>query len=356
MVGAVSSVALGAMPKILSAHSPAIFSESRVSTNPLIDRGFASVRQIGSGVYATISNPSKGAQTTCNGGFLVGKDAAFLIEGFNSTVGASFQHDALRIATKAPIKAALDTHFHYDHSMGNQFYRSQRIPLWAQADVATRISETYGTMQSRSREEILAPFQKRIADSKTDLAREHAKSDLVAMNEILASARASKLGLPTRPLDPNELPLTLDLGGLTAILEHHPGHSGTDIIVRVPDQNIVFTGDLLFQGKYPVTFDPKASISAWRDTLAYFAGFDKDTLFVPGHGQLCGQEAINTTLAIFDDIAEQTAKLFRAGTPLAEARDLYVVPDRFMHYPIWSWGFVIGSAIELLYAQMSNQS
>jgi cyclase len=327
---------------------------SRLSAQPpLANRGFASARKIGAGIYATISDPSKGAQTTCNGGFLVGKDSALLIEGFNSPAGAAFQFDALRLATKVPIKAALDTHFHYDHTMGNAFYSAHGIPLWAHADTARRISETYAPLQNKPREEILAPFEKRIRDAKTDLARAHAQTDLAAVSEILASVKASKLGLPTRSLDPKELPLSIDLGGLTAILEHHPGHSGTDIIVRVPHQNIVFTGDLLFQGKYPVTFDPKASISAWRKTLTVFASFDKETLFVPGHGQLCGQEAITTTLAIFDDITEQARKLFRSGTPLEDAKDLYIVPTAFKHYPIWSWGFVIGSAIELLYTEWS---
>jgi len=318
---------------------------------PLADQGFASTRKIGTGIYATISDPSKGAQTTCNGGFLVGKDAALLIEGFNSPAGAAFQFDALRLTTKVPIRAALDTHFHYDHSMGNAFYSAHQIPLWAHTDTARRISETYASMQTMPREKTLAPFDKRIREAKTDLGRAHSQTDLAAASEILASVRASKLSLPTRSLDPEELPLSIDLGGLTAILEHHTGHSGTDIIVRIHHQNIVFTGDLLFQGKYPVTFDPKASISAWRRTLAVFASFDKDTLFVPGHGQLCGQEAIATTLAIFDDITEQAHKLFRSGTPLEDAKDLYIVPPSFKHFPIWSWGFVIGSAIELLYAE-----
>jgi len=353
LLGGLSSLAAGAFADIFppAALSAAQLADTRISKTLLIDHGFASVRQIGAGVYATISDPSKGAQTTCNGGFLVGKDSAFLIEGFNSPAGAFFQFDALRLATEVPIKAALDTHFHYDHSMGNEFYIGHNISLWAHRDTARRITETYGAMQTKPSEETLGPFEKRLKDAKTHLARAHAQSDLNAMSEILASAKASRLGLPNRPLDPAEMPLTLDIGGLSAILEHQPGHSGTDIIVRVPDQNIVFTGDLLFQGKYPVTFDPQASISAWRKTLDHFASFDKDTIFVPGHGQLCGQEAIATTLAIFDDIAEQADKLFHAGTSLAEAKDLYVVPARFKHYPIWSWGFVIGSAIELLYAE-----
>src|SRR5438270_394494 len=86
--------------------------------------------------------------------------------------------------------------------------------------------------------------------------------------------------------------MSIDLGGLTGVMESYPGHSGTDILVRVPDQNVVYTGDLLFSGWYPVCFDEKATVSGWRDTLKKFAGFDKDTLFVPGHGQICGQEGV----------------------------------------------------------------
>src|SRR5262252_3183655 len=50
--------------------------DARVSQSPLVDKGFASVRKIGNGLCATISDSSKGYTTICNGGFLVGKDAA----------------------------------------------------------------------------------------------------------------------------------------------------------------------------------------------------------------------------------------------------------------------------------------
>src|SRR6266403_2939817 len=78
--------------------------DSRISQTPLVDKGFASVRKIGEGLYATISDPSKGFQTVCNGGFLVGKDGALLIEGFISAPGAAFQMDALRTVSQAPVK------------------------------------------------------------------------------------------------------------------------------------------------------------------------------------------------------------------------------------------------------------
>src|SRR5215472_6154028 len=208
--------------------------DSRISASLLVDKGFASVRKIGNGLYATISDPSKGFQTTCNGGFLVGKDAAFLIEGFNSPTGASFQLDALRMVSRVPVKAALDTHYHYDHSMGNSFYGTAGVALWAHAATAKRIVETYAPMQGVEKETVLAPFKMRVRDAKSDVARAHAQSDVTAMTEVRNAANGSLLSLPSHPLDPANLPVTIDLGGLTAVFEFHPGHSGTDIVVRVP--------------------------------------------------------------------------------------------------------------------------
>jgi metallo-beta-lactamase superfamily protein len=101
--------------------------DSRVSATPLVDKGFASVRKIGNGLYATISDPSKGVTTECNGGFLVGKDAALLIEGFFTPAGASFQMEALRSVSQVPVKAALDTHYHFDHTHhGQRLLRRER--------------------------------------------------------------------------------------------------------------------------------------------------------------------------------------------------------------------------------------
>jgi glyoxylase-like metal-dependent hydrolase (beta-lactamase superfamily II) len=326
-------------------------SDSRVSTTPLVDKGFASVRKIGDGLYATVSDPSKGNTTLCNGGFLVGKDSALLIEGFTTAGGASFQMEALRMVSQAPVKGALDTHYHFDHSMGNAFYGANGIALWAHATTAKRIVENYGPLQGADKEVVLGSFEKQVKDAKSDTERQHAQSDLNAVTGLYQIANTSILGLPNRPLDPAKLPISIDLGGLSAVIESHPGHSGTDMIVRVPQQNVVYTGDLLFNGWYPVCFDEKATISGWRATLAKFASYDKDTIFVPGHGQVCGQEGIAAIREVFDDIAAQAEKFFKAGVPVSEAQHRYVVPDKFKNFPIFAWGFTIGPAIAKLYAE-----
>ena len=335
----------------LTALAADLSSDLRVSPTPLVDKGFASVRKIGNGLYATISDTSKGFQTVCNGGFLVGKDAAFLIEGFISAPGAAFQMEALRGVSQVPVKAALDTHYHYDHSMGNAFYGANSIPLWAHAAAAKRIVDAYTPMQGVEKDTALALYEKRVKDAKSDAVRAHAQGDLNAVSIVFGVANASVLGLPNHPLDPAKLPLSVDLGGLTFVLESHPGHSGTDIVVRVPEQNVVYTGDLLFHRMYPACFDEQATISGWRETLKKFAALDKDTLFVPGHGQICGQEAITALREVFDDIAGQAETMYKAGVPAEDAEHQYVVPGKYKDYAIWSWGFTIGSAITKLYAE-----
>jgi cyclase len=335
----------------LPALAAELAEDSRISQTPIVDKGFASVRKIGEGLYATISDPSKGFQTVCNGGFLAGKDGALLIEGFISVVGAAFQMDALRLVSQVPIKGALDTHYHYDHSMGNAFFGANGISLWAHANTAKRIVESYGAMQGADKAVFLSPLEKAVKEAKTETARKHREDYLGHVTRVFNVANSTVLALPNHPIDPSKLPMKVDLGGITAVIESYPGHSGTDIIVRVPEQNVVYAGDLLFSGMYPVTFDPQATVSGWRQTLKTFASWDKDTLFVPGHGPVCGQEGIALLRALFDDIEEQAQGMHKAGVSAMEAADLYEIPEKYKNVAIFAWDFSIGPTITKLYAE-----
>jgi len=239
--------------------------------------------------------------------------------------------------------------------MGNSFYGANGVPLWAHATAAKRMVENYVPLQGADKAAVLGPFEKRVSDARSETEKAHAQSDLNAMTGVFAIANAALVALPNHPLDAGKLPMTIDLGGVSAVLESYAGHSGTDIIVRVPEQNVVYTGDLLFSGWYPVCFDEKATISGWRETLRKFAGFHKDTLFVPGHGQICGQEGIASIREVFDDIAAQAQKMYQAGVPAEEAQHRYVVPEKFKNFPVFAWGFTIGPAITKLYAEWQGK-
>jgi glyoxylase-like metal-dependent hydrolase (beta-lactamase superfamily II) len=326
-----------------------VASAGRVSPQPLADKGFASVRKVGDGVYATISDLSKGLETVSNGGFIVGTEAALLIEGFRTPAGASFQFAALRQVSEVPVRAALDTHYHFDHTLGNTFYGAQGIAIWAHEKTAPLMVKVYGPGQEIARADTKAGIEKRIKDAKSEAEREHAKGDLNAHKLLSESVESTVVSLPNRPLEPSKLPVTVDLGGIQAVIESYPGHTPSDLIVRVPQRNIVFTGDLLFNAMYPATFD--ANLSGWRKTLGTFSGFDKETLFVPGHGPLCGPEGIATLRSVFDDLAEQAARMYKAGIPVEEAQQRYMVPERFKGFPIFAWSFCIGPTIAKYYEE-----
>jgi glyoxylase-like metal-dependent hydrolase (beta-lactamase superfamily II) len=334
------------------AMAAGVAGDGRVSAQPLADKGFASVRKIGDGVYATISDLSKGLETVSNGGFIVGTEAALLVEGFRTPAGASFQLAALRQVSAVPVRAALDTHYHFDHTLGNNFYGAQGIAIWAHEKTAPLMFNNYGLGQGGDRTEKIAAVEKRIRDATNDAEREHAKSDLNALKLVFESIDTTVISLPNRPLEPSGLPVTVDLGGIQAVIESHPGHTPGDLVVRVPQRNVVFTGDLLFNGMYPATFD--ANLGGWRKTLRTFSGFDKETLFVPGHGSLCGPEGIATLRSVFDDLAEQAGRMYKAGIPVEEAQQRYAVPERFKGFPIFAWSFCIGPAIAKVYEELKS--
>ena len=335
-----------------SSVTPSLLDDPRISRTPVADAGFASVRKIGDGLYATISDTSKGIVTICNGGFLVGKDAGLLLEAYGSAPGAAFQMDTYRKVTKVPAPNALLTHYHFDHSTGSAFYGANGIQLWGHAAVPKRIMESYVVMQGADRAAFLAPALKRIKDAKNEIARQHAQGDLGAISNLFDLVNNNPYTLPDHPLDPAKLPMNLDLGACPIVIEHFPGHSGTDLIVRVPDQKVVYAGDLVFSHAYPACFDEKCTMSGWRKTLQTFASWDKDTLFVPGHGPVCGQEGIRDLRDLFDDLYLQAEKMHQAGVPLPDATDQYVIPEKFKTYAVFAWGFCIAGAISKIYAEM----
>lgn len=326
--------------------------DPRIAATPVLDKGFAAARKIGEGVYATLADNSKGPQALCNGGFVVGRDAALLFEGHGSPAGAQFEFDALRAVSQVPVKAAINSHYHFDHSFGNAFYGTQGIPVWAHARSVALMQENYASLQGQDAAALLAPYEQKVRDAKDEASKKHAEGDLRAWSAIVRAAQSTVLALPNVPLEPGRFPMKLDLGGLNVVLEAHPGHTPGDIMVRVPEQNLTLCGDLLFNGSYPVSFD--ADLPAWRRVLTTFAGYGNDALFVPGHGPVCSQDGISLLASVFDDIAEQAEKLFRAGVPVEEARERYVIPERFSRLGMFSWNFTIGAAVASFYRSFSR--
>jgi glyoxylase-like metal-dependent hydrolase (beta-lactamase superfamily II) len=313
----------------------------------LADKGFASVSKIADGVYATIADPAKGPQALSNGGILVGRSAVLIIEGHMSPEAASLEIETARMLSKAPILGAVDTHFHLDHSFGNSAYASQKIPILAHEQCTALMKKFYGDLKGKAAASLLRPAEQKLAAAAAGSDKQHAQSDVDATKWECDAIESTTLVYPTELLRVKDLPKKIDLGGLTAVIEFHLGHTPTDLIIRVPERDVVFAGDLLFYRKYPVSID--ADMRAQRKVLDLFASYGRNVRFVPGHGPVCGLDTVREQMDLFDDLRAHAEKMKQAGAGAEEAERRYTAPARFKDFEIFAWGWTIGAALRSYY-------
>jgi glyoxylase-like metal-dependent hydrolase (beta-lactamase superfamily II) len=312
----------------------------------IIDEGFAKIEEIGRGVYAVLSDPSKGLVTICNGGFIVGRESILVIEGYGSPAGAKWVVQAARKVSQAPISAAILTHSHWDHFLGIAYYGGEGINVISHPQSRELIWENC-LLQGQDKSQILAPLKEKVEKAHDNVHRQHAQSDLDIMNMGLGLIEASVHGIPNQSLKLEALPLSINLGGITATIEAHPGHAPDNIVVRVLDQNIAFTGDLVCHQVYPmfISFDE----GILRRELKVLASWGTSQLFVPGHGTLCGQKGILALLDILDDLKGHARRMFDQHATLEEAIQSYRVPEKYNDWAVVAWDFSIGMAIRKFY-------
>jgi glyoxylase-like metal-dependent hydrolase (beta-lactamase superfamily II) len=318
---------------------------------PLFDRGFASVTQIADGVYATIADVSKGAQCASNGGVIAGRDAMLIVEGHMQPAGAALEIEVARAVGKGPVRAAVDTHFHFDHSFGNLAYADQGIPIMAHEKVTSLMKERYASLQRVDKAPLLACAEQKIAQASNPAEKAHKQGDLELLKMMYGAIDVTTLAFPTEFLGAADLPKLIDLGGLTAVIEFHPGHTPTDLLIRVPERDVVFAGDLLFYRAYPVSID--ADMIAWRKVLDTFSSYGRRTQFVPGHGLVCGLQTVRDQADLMDDLRAHAEKMIRIGVTAEEAERRYVAPKPFQTYRNHAWGWTVGAAMQSFYLKLA---
>ncbi|HLJ08513.1 MAG TPA: MBL fold metallo-hydrolase [Acidimicrobiia bacterium] len=104
---------------------------------------------------------------------------------------------------------------------------------------------------------------------------------------------------------------------------HHVGiaaHTTNDVVVWVPEERVLFTGDLAFNGGTP--FVLMGSIAGTLLALDRLVEFDAEVI-VPGHGPPSGPEVLDTVGAYVRLVQEHAETAYKAGlSPLEAARQL----------------------------------
>jgi glyoxylase-like metal-dependent hydrolase (beta-lactamase superfamily II) len=120
--------------------------------------------------------------------------------------------------------------------------------------------------------------------------------------------------------------MEVTVGGKRLHLTHlGSAHTRGDILVHVPADRILYTGDLLFVGGHPVIWE--GPIGNWIKACDYILGLDVDVI-VPGHGPISEKPAVRELKAYFEYIAAEARRHFDNGAP-AEIAAEKISLDRF---------------------------
>ncbi len=134
-----------------------------------------------------------------------------------------------------------------------------------------------------------------------------------------------------------------------ALLEVGPAHTAGDAVVHLPDEGVVFTGDILFHGGHPIVWSgPVANWLAACDRVLAL----HPTVVVPGHGPLATPAALEDLKGYFELLTREAKVRFDGGmTPLDAARDIDLGP-----YAGWSEAERVVANVHALYRDFGGQA
>ena len=267
-----------------------------------------------------------------NAGVVVNEADVLLVDSHISPAAANALVEDLRSITDKPVRYAVNTHWHFDHAHGNQVYPPEVEII---SHEATRAAIAAGRSNSgRSYELFVGSIPGRIARMEAIL---DTLSDATARTELEATLEAQRTYygqlqevVPTPPNTTLSERLTLFRGG-REIQFHFLGraHTEGDVIVYLPDDRVIITGDML-TGGLPYMGD--GYVDEWIETLERVKALDFDWI-IPGHGAPYRErERIDHLQAYLRDLWDQSVALHAEGVSAEDAAtrvDLTAHADNF---------------------------
>ncbi len=211
--------------------------------------------QVAPNVYAIIGD--LGAQTykndglNTNLGFVVSDQGVLVINAGPSQRVAQALHAAIRKITSKPVKWIVNVNSQNQHWLGNAYFKPFGVVIIAHKE-ADRVMREAGETQ--------------LAANKTLLKEKAAGTNLVYPSELMDDSRELKIG---------------DI--VVQLIHFGRAHTPGDIVLWLPQQKIVFGGDLVFT-------DRMLAVIPIGDSNGWVQAFDKlmqikPDIVVPGHGR-----------------------------------------------------------------------
>jgi cyclase len=220
----------------------------------------------------------------------------------------------LKAITDKPVKYVIDSHYHYDHAFGNQVFGPD-VQLIGHENTRKRLLGN--TMEQYTYLSSIEPVPARVAALRTRIAGENDPAQKALLERQIANSLAYleqvkeiRVTPPTVTIDRK---MTLFRGGREIqILFFGRGHTDTDVVVFLPREKIVCTGDLM---ESVISYMGDAYVDEWPATLDRLMTLDFDTV-MPGHGVVFkGKAHIEAFQRYLRDALKQARELKTAGVP-----------------------------------------
>lgn len=217
-----------------------------------------------------------------NIGLIVGDENALVIDAQYAPLTEKIQAAVSKVTDK-PIRFLLDTHWHSDHTGGNENFAKSGTIIVAHENV-----------------------RKRLANGQ----------------------HMSALGMDIPPAPQQALPvitftrdITIYLDGDSVAVIHPPtGHTDGDAVVFVKNRNVVHTGDLFFNGLYPfIDGDSGATLDTYITGIDFILNrIDDGTKIIPGHGPLSNKTEYKNFRDMLTTIRDRIKALATEGKTVDE--------------------------------------
>jgi glyoxylase-like metal-dependent hydrolase (beta-lactamase superfamily II) len=227
-----------------------------------------SFTEVGDGLYAFT------AEGDPNSGVIIGDDSVMIIEAQATPRLAQKVIDCVRSVTDKPISHLVLTHYHAVRVLGASAFDADQIIM---GDAARAM------VVERGQEDWDSEFQR---------------------FPRLFEGHESIPGL-TYPTTTFNDDMTVYLGNRRIDLMHlGRAHTAGDIVIHVPDQNVMFTGDIVEY--HSACYCGDGYFSSWGDTLDNIASFDVDAI-APGRGNaLTGKAMVEAAIESTRDFVDST--------------------------------------------------
>ena len=284
------------------------------------------ITKVADGVYAAVAKA--GGIASGNSGFVVGDDGVLIVDTFFTPTAIEELIETIGSETKQPIKYAINTHYHLDHTGGNQVLAARSIPIIGHDNlIAWQTTKNRRFLpppeELRKRQ---ADITKQLSETPADQADKRAQLE----RQLHRIEAISKITLTNPTVTFSSGTMHLYLGKREIVLFTLPGHTGGDVLAFVPDANVVFTGDLGWRKTLPNLVD--ATVNDWIPSLDKLLQQYPTAKFVPGHGEVASAEEVREFRDYLDDLRTRVKKAVADGLTLEQAKQQLSLPDRYKSF------------------------